>query len=51
MLKGWTTRQTLERILANLVNIYSRMGDQRRAAAARDKMQMVSEFGSLTEER
>lgn len=51
MLKGWTTRQTLERILANLVNIYSRMGDQRRAAAARDKMQMVSEFASLTEER
>jgi regulator of sirC expression with transglutaminase-like and TPR domain len=48
MLRGWTGRQTLERVLANLVNIYSRVGDQRRVAAARERIEELKEYGPET---
>lgn len=50
MLRGWNARETLERVLANLVNIYSRHGDSRRATAIRDKMQEITDFAPEGEE-
>jgi regulator of sirC expression with transglutaminase-like and TPR domain len=44
MLRGWTARDTLERVLANLVNVYSRIGEPRRAASARERMQQINDW-------
>ena len=43
MLRGWTERQTLIRVLSNLQNIYSRSGDSKKAAAARERMEALAE--------
>ena len=43
MLRGWTERQTLIRVLANLQNIHTRSGDSKKAAAARERMEALAE--------
>lgn len=42
-LRGWTPRQTLARVLANLQNMWTRAGDARRANAARERLAMFAE--------
>lgn len=46
-LRGWTERETLVRLLANLKNFYARKGDARRAAAAQDRIEMLSASPAL----
>lgn len=41
-LRAWTGRQTLARVLANLQNMWTRQGDPRRAAAARERMEILA---------
>ncbi len=41
-LRAWNGRQILARLLANLVNMHSMKGDARRAAAARERMEILS---------
>lgn len=41
-LRAWTGRQTLIRVLANLQNMWTRAGDARRAASARERMEMLA---------
>ena len=41
-LRAWTGRETLARVLANLQNMWSRAGDTRRAASARERMEMLA---------
>lgn len=41
-LRAWSGRETLHRVLANLVNMWSRAGDTRRANAARERMELVA---------
>ncbi len=43
MLRGWTERQTLIRVLANLQNLYTRAGDPKKAVSARERMQELAE--------
>jgi regulator of sirC expression with transglutaminase-like and TPR domain len=40
-LRAWDGRETLLRVLANLQGMWTRAGDQRRAAAARERMEML----------
>jgi regulator of sirC expression with transglutaminase-like and TPR domain len=40
-LRAWSGRETLVRVLANLDNMWARAGDTRRAAAARERMEML----------
>jgi regulator of sirC expression with transglutaminase-like and TPR domain len=41
-LRAWTGRQTLARVLANLQNMWTRQGDPRRAASARERMEILA---------
>jgi regulator of sirC expression with transglutaminase-like and TPR domain len=41
-LRAWTGRQTLARVLANLQNMWTRAGDPRRAASARERMEVLA---------
>lgn len=40
-LRSWTGRETLIRVLANLEGMWSRMGEQKKAASARERMEML----------
>jgi regulator of sirC expression with transglutaminase-like and TPR domain len=40
-LRSWTPRQTLIRVLANLQGMWARAGDSRRAASARERMDIL----------
>jgi regulator of sirC expression with transglutaminase-like and TPR domain len=40
-LRSWTGRETLIRVLANLEGMWSRIGEQRKAAGARERMEML----------
>lgn len=40
-LRAWSGRETLARVLANLQSMWTRAGDTRRAAAARERMEML----------
>ncbi len=40
-LRAWDARQTLLRVLANLMNMWTRRGDARKAEAARDRMALL----------
>lgn len=42
MLRPWTARQTLMRLLANLHNIYARSGDGARARRARERIDLLA---------
>lgn len=42
-LRAWNGRQTLVRLLANLQNMWGRIGDSRRANAARERMEILQE--------
>jgi regulator of sirC expression with transglutaminase-like and TPR domain len=42
-LRAWNGRQTLARVLTNLQNMWGRAGDARRAAAARERVAILSE--------
>ena len=41
-LRAWNGRQTLHRVLANLVSMWSRTGDTRRARSARERMELLA---------
>lgn len=40
-LRSWDARETLMRVCANLMNMWSRAGDARKATAARDRMALI----------
>jgi len=40
-LRGWSARETLTRVLGNLQSMYARSGQARKAAAARERMEML----------
>jgi regulator of sirC expression with transglutaminase-like and TPR domain len=40
-LRAWTPRETLARVLANLQNMWSRLGEPRKAAAARERLELL----------
>lgn len=42
-LRAWTARETLVRVLGNLQNMWTRAGDPRKAAAARERMELLAE--------
>ncbi|HVE72956.1 MAG TPA: transglutaminase-like domain-containing protein [Thermoanaerobaculia bacterium] len=42
-LRAWSGRETLHRVLGNLVGMWTRAGDARRAQAARERMELVAE--------
>jgi len=42
-LRAWNGRQTLHRVCGNLQSMWLRAGDPRKAAAARERMEMLSE--------
>jgi len=42
-LRAWNGRETLARVLANLQSMWARAGDPRRAAAARERMEMLTQ--------
>jgi regulator of sirC expression with transglutaminase-like and TPR domain len=42
-LRAWSGRETLHRVLANLVSMWSRAGDTRRAHSARERMELIAE--------
>jgi regulator of sirC expression with transglutaminase-like and TPR domain len=42
-LRAWSGRETLHRVLANLVSMWSRAGDTRRAHSARERMELLAE--------
>lgn len=42
-LRAWSGRETLQRVLANLVSMWSRSGDPRRAATARERMELLAQ--------
>jgi len=42
-LRAWTGRETLHRVLANLVSMWSRAGDTSRAHSARERMELLAE--------
>ena len=41
-LRAWSGRETLVRVLANLQSMWARTGDTRRAASARERMEMLA---------
>lgn len=41
-LRAWGGRETLQRVLANLHNMWSRAGDARRAANAKERMELLA---------
>lgn len=41
-LRAWSGRETLHRVLANLVGMWSRTGDTRRANSARERMELLA---------
>jgi regulator of sirC expression with transglutaminase-like and TPR domain len=41
-LRAWSGRETLQRVLANLTNMWLRAGDSRRAATAKERMELLS---------
>jgi regulator of sirC expression with transglutaminase-like and TPR domain len=41
-LRAWSGRQTLQRVLANLMNMWNRAGDSRRMTAARERMELLA---------
>jgi regulator of sirC expression with transglutaminase-like and TPR domain len=41
-LRAWSGRETLQRVLANLMNMWNRAGDSRRMAAARERMELLA---------
>ncbi len=41
-LRAWSGRDTLQRVLANLVNMWNRAGDSRRMTAARERMELLA---------
>lgn len=41
-LRAWSPRDTLVRVLANLQNMHARAGQQRKAAAARERMDILT---------
>lgn len=41
-LRAWSGRETLHRVLANLYSMWSRAGDSRRAASAKERMEIVA---------
>jgi len=43
MLRGWTERQTLIRVLANLRNLHMRAGEPKKAASASERMQELAD--------
>ena len=43
-LRAWGGRQVLIRVLANLVSMWARIGESRKAAAARERMVLLSEL-------
>lgn len=42
-LRAWSGRDTLQRVLANLVSMWSRAGDTRRAATAKERMELLAQ--------
>jgi regulator of sirC expression with transglutaminase-like and TPR domain len=42
-LRAWTGRETLQRVLANLMNMWNRAGDSRRVATAKERMELLSQ--------
>jgi hypothetical protein len=40
-LRSWSGRETLLRVLANMQNMWLRAGDEKRAAAARERMEIL----------
>lgn len=42
-LRAWTGRETLARVLGNLQGMWSRAGDPRKAAAARERMELLAQ--------
>lgn len=40
-LRGWSGRETLVRVLGNLQNMWARSGDMRRAATAKERMEIL----------
>ena len=41
-LRAWSGRETLVRVLANLHNMWTRVGDPRRAASAKERMELLA---------
>lgn len=41
-LRAWNGRETLQRVLANLMNMWNRAGDSRRMAAAKERMELLA---------
>lgn len=41
-LRAWSGRETLQRVLANLVSMWSRAGDTRRASTAKERMEILA---------
>jgi regulator of sirC expression with transglutaminase-like and TPR domain len=41
-LRAWSGRETLARVLGNLQNMWTRAGDPRKAAAARERMELLA---------
>jgi regulator of sirC expression with transglutaminase-like and TPR domain len=41
-LRAWSGRETLHRVLANLHSMWNRAGDSRRAASAKERMEIVA---------
>lgn len=41
-LRAWSGRETLQRVLANLVSMWTRAGDPRRAATARERLELLA---------
>lgn len=41
-LRAWSGRETLQRVLANLETMWTRAGDPRKAASARERMEMLA---------
>ena len=41
-LRAWTGRETLQRVLANLMNMWNRAGDSRRVATAKERMELLA---------
>lgn len=42
-LRAWSGRETLHRVLANLYSMWNRAGDSRRAASAKERMEIIAE--------
>jgi regulator of sirC expression with transglutaminase-like and TPR domain len=42
-LRAWSGRQTLARVLGNLQSMWTRAGDPRKAAAARERLELLAE--------